>query len=328
MITGLNHANISTAKLQETIDFFVGVIGLRVGPRPDFNFPGAWLYAGNQAVIHLVERAQTTRCLNGALDHISFTAPDFDAALRAPRPARHSLPLVPHPERLRPSVLRERPQRRHHRTHRSRQPDACPHVTTRRLRFAALSFRERQSPCREETAMKLDSSISAIVTGGASGLGGATVKALRAHGVKVAIFDMNEKTGTAFAAETGAVYCNVNVTDDASVDAGFAAARAANGQERILVNCAGTGIAVKTAGRKKETGEISAHPLDALQQDHPDQPGRHVPLHRQIRRRHADARRHWPTETVAPSSTPPPSPPRMARSARPPTRLRKAASSA
>jgi len=112
--------------------------------------------------------------------------------------------------------------------------------------------------------MKLDSSVSAIVTGGASGLGGATVKALRAHGVKVAIFDMNEKAGTAFAAETGAVYCNVNVTDDVSVDAGFVAARAANGQERILVNCAGTGIGVKTAGRKKETGEISAHPLDAF----------------------------------------------------------------
>jgi NAD(P)-dependent dehydrogenase (short-subunit alcohol dehydrogenase family) len=110
--------------------------------------------------------------------------------------------------------------------------------------------------------MKLDSSISAIVTGGASGLGGATVKALRAAGVKVAIFDMNEKTGVAFAAETGSTYCNVNVTDEASVDAGFAKARAANGQERILVNCAGTGVAIKTAGRKKETGEITAHPLE------------------------------------------------------------------
>jgi catechol 2,3-dioxygenase-like lactoylglutathione lyase family enzyme len=80
MITGLNHANISTAKLQETIDFFVEVIGLKVGPRPDFNFAGAWLYAGNQAVIHLVERA-LARDPEGALDHISFTAPDFDAAL-------------------------------------------------------------------------------------------------------------------------------------------------------------------------------------------------------------------------------------------------------
>ncbi len=81
MITGLNHANISTAKLQETIDFFVQVIGLRVGPRPEFSFAGAWLYAGDQAVIHLVERAQP-RDSEGALDHISFTAPEFDAALK------------------------------------------------------------------------------------------------------------------------------------------------------------------------------------------------------------------------------------------------------
>jgi catechol 2,3-dioxygenase-like lactoylglutathione lyase family enzyme len=81
MINGLNHANISTAKLQETIDFFVQVVGLRVGPRPDFAFAGAWLYAGDQAVIHLVERVQP-RAPDGALDHISFTAPDFDAALK------------------------------------------------------------------------------------------------------------------------------------------------------------------------------------------------------------------------------------------------------
>jgi NAD(P)-dependent dehydrogenase (short-subunit alcohol dehydrogenase family) len=110
--------------------------------------------------------------------------------------------------------------------------------------------------------MKLDSSISAIVTGGASGLGEATVRALRAHDVKVAIFDLNEKVGPVTAEKTGSLYCAVNVTDEASVVAGFAAARQANGQERILVNCAGTGVAAKTAGRKKETGEITSHPLD------------------------------------------------------------------
>src|SRR6185295_16481343 len=110
--------------------------------------------------------------------------------------------------------------------------------------------------------MKLDASVSAIVTGGASGLGEATVRALRAQGVKIAIFDMNEKVGTATAERTGALYCNVNVTDETSVDAGFAKARAANGQERILVNCAGTGVAVKTAGRKKDTGEITSHSLE------------------------------------------------------------------
>ena len=79
MITGLNHANISTAKLQQTIDFFVGVIGLKVGPRPDFTFAGAWLYAGAQPVLHLVER-DAPRDPAGAIDHISFTVADLDAA--------------------------------------------------------------------------------------------------------------------------------------------------------------------------------------------------------------------------------------------------------
>jgi NAD(P)-dependent dehydrogenase (short-subunit alcohol dehydrogenase family) len=112
--------------------------------------------------------------------------------------------------------------------------------------------------------MKLDSSISAVVTGGASGLGAATARALAAKGVKVAIFDLQEEKGTALANEIGGVFCEVNVTDDASVDAGFEKARAAIGQERILVNCAGTGNAIKTASRSKEDGSIKHFPLDAF----------------------------------------------------------------
>jgi catechol 2,3-dioxygenase-like lactoylglutathione lyase family enzyme len=81
MITGLNHANISTVKLAETIDFFVRVLGLRIGPRPDFSFDGAWLYLDDKPVIHLVEREEA-RVPDGALDHVAFTATDFDAALR------------------------------------------------------------------------------------------------------------------------------------------------------------------------------------------------------------------------------------------------------
>ena len=112
--------------------------------------------------------------------------------------------------------------------------------------------------------MKLETGISAVVTGGASGLGAATARALAAKGVKVAIFDLNKDKGEALAAEIGGVFCEVNVTSDDSVDAGFAKARAANGQERILVNCAGTGNAIKTASRAKETGEIKHFPLDAF----------------------------------------------------------------
>ena len=112
--------------------------------------------------------------------------------------------------------------------------------------------------------MKLGPDIAAVITGGASGLGEATARALAEQGVKVAIFDMNEEKGEAVAKAIGGVFCKVNVTSDADVDAGFAKARAAHGQERILVNCAGTGNAAKTASRDKQTGQPKHFPLDAF----------------------------------------------------------------
>ena len=108
--------------------------------------------------------------------------------------------------------------------------------------------------------MKLDSTISAVITGGASGLGAATARRLAAAGVKVALFDLNATAGEALAAELGGVFCLVDVTKEDSVDAGFVQSRAAIGQERVLVNCAGTGNAIKTASRDKTTGEIKAFP--------------------------------------------------------------------
>ncbi|WP_213270677.1 SDR family NAD(P)-dependent oxidoreductase [Hyphomonas sp.] len=110
--------------------------------------------------------------------------------------------------------------------------------------------------------MELNSNISAVITGGASGLGAATARKLASYGVKVALFDLNAEKGEALAKELGGVFCNVNVTDEASVDAGFATSRAAIGQERILINCAGTGNAIKTASRDKNTGNIDHFPLD------------------------------------------------------------------
>lgn len=109
--------------------------------------------------------------------------------------------------------------------------------------------------------MKLDSSISAVVTGGASGLGAAVARRLAAAGVKVALFDLNQVQGEALAKELGGVFCRTNVTAEADVDAAFAKSREAIGQERILVNCAGTGNAFKTASRAKDTGAISHFPL-------------------------------------------------------------------
>ena len=96
-------------------------------------------------------------------------------------------------------------------------------------------------------------------------MGAATAEALAAHGVKVALFDLNAEKGEALAEKLGGVFCEVNVTSDESVDAGFAKARAAIGQERVLVNCAGTGNAIKTASRNKETGEVRFFPSNEFE---------------------------------------------------------------
>ncbi|MYL97317.1 SDR family oxidoreductase [Novosphingobium sp. FGD1] len=109
--------------------------------------------------------------------------------------------------------------------------------------------------------MKLDGTIAAVVTGAASGLGAATARALAGEGVKVAIFDLNAEAGEALAGEIGGVFCAVDVTSEDSVAAGFAKARDAHGQERVLVNCAGIAPAAKTVGRNRETGEPRAHDM-------------------------------------------------------------------
>ena len=107
--------------------------------------------------------------------------------------------------------------------------------------------------------MKLDESMAAIVTGGASGLGEATARMLASHGVKVAIFDMNAERGDAVARDMGAVFCRADVTDEASIDAALAEARGRNGTERILVNCAGIAPGKRTVAKKRETGELIPH---------------------------------------------------------------------
>ncbi|PAV69871.1 hypothetical protein WR25_04922 [Diploscapter pachys] len=112
--------------------------------------------------------------------------------------------------------------------------------------------------------MHITNTTAAVVTGGASGLGAATARALAAKGAKVAIFDLQRDKGEALAAEIGGIFCEVNVTSDDSVDAGFAKAREAHGQESVLVCCAGTGNAVKTASRSKEDGSIKHFPLQAF----------------------------------------------------------------
>jgi NAD(P)-dependent dehydrogenase (short-subunit alcohol dehydrogenase family) len=109
--------------------------------------------------------------------------------------------------------------------------------------------------------MKLDNTMAAIVTGGASGLGEATARHLAEAGARVAIFDMNAERGERVASEIGGVFCAVNVADEASVDAGLARAREAHGIARVLVNCAGIAPGKRTVSKKRDTGELVFHDL-------------------------------------------------------------------
>ena len=104
--------------------------------------------------------------------------------------------------------------------------------------------------------MKIDSTISAVVTGGASGLGRASAEALAAAGVKVAIFDVNEAKGAEVAQAIGGIFCKVDINNEEAVVAGFAKARAAHGQERVLVHCAMTSKRGKTLAWDKEAGKL------------------------------------------------------------------------
>jgi len=104
--------------------------------------------------------------------------------------------------------------------------------------------------------MKIDSSIAAVVTGGASGLGRASAQALAAAGAKVAIFDVNEAQGTEVAQAIGGLFCKVDILSEQSVVDGFAKARAAQGQERILVHCAMASKRGKTLAFDKAAGKL------------------------------------------------------------------------
>jgi len=109
--------------------------------------------------------------------------------------------------------------------------------------------------------MHLDGSVAAIVTGGASGLGEATARALAGAGVRVTLFDLDAQHGQTVATQIGGLFIPVDVTADASVEHGLAAARAAFGQERILVNCAGILAAARTIRRDPDSGAIEPFPM-------------------------------------------------------------------
>lgn len=91
--------------------------------------------------------------------------------------------------------------------------------------------------------------MAALVTGGASGLGQATAEALAHAGCRVAVLDRNIEAARSVASAIGGLACECDVTDEASAIAAIAAAREAHGAARIVVNCAGIGTAGRVVGR-------------------------------------------------------------------------------
>ena len=78
MIVGMNHFTVIAEDEQQTLDFYVGLLGLTVGYRPDLGFPGAWLYAGGpHAVLHMYFGRPMPSQRAGVIDHMAFTARDL-----------------------------------------------------------------------------------------------------------------------------------------------------------------------------------------------------------------------------------------------------------
>ena len=78
----LQHVNVKTDDLKSTVDFWTDAIGLRDGDRPNFTFPGAWLYSGEEAVMHLIDISGTEEKAEkqtGSIDHVAFAAEGFGA---------------------------------------------------------------------------------------------------------------------------------------------------------------------------------------------------------------------------------------------------------
>ena len=82
-LTSFDHVNIRTNNLDTMIDWYGDILGLRSGKRPNFAFPGAWMYLGDRAVVHLVDWTDTMQAGGDVtLEHFAFRATDMPAFLK------------------------------------------------------------------------------------------------------------------------------------------------------------------------------------------------------------------------------------------------------
>jgi catechol 2,3-dioxygenase-like lactoylglutathione lyase family enzyme len=77
----MNHFTILTDDVDGTVRFYADLLGLVPGPRPTFNFPGAWLYAGGNPILHVVGGRSKSDLRAGVIDHMAFTGNDLAATL-------------------------------------------------------------------------------------------------------------------------------------------------------------------------------------------------------------------------------------------------------
>lgn len=78
----LDHINIRTGHLEKMVDFYVNILGMEMGPRPSFQFNGAWLYCGSNAAVHLVETPVTPSGTDPKLEHFAFVRKGLQNFLR------------------------------------------------------------------------------------------------------------------------------------------------------------------------------------------------------------------------------------------------------
>jgi NAD(P)-dependent dehydrogenase (short-subunit alcohol dehydrogenase family) len=113
--------------------------------------------------------------------------------------------------------------------------------------------------------MRLGKDISAIVAGGARGLGAAAAEKLAAAGCKVAILDMYREEGEALAGRIGAIYRHLEISSEITVDTALDFAREENGLERVLINCAGIAMDQPSVWRNPDTGRIMLHDVPSFE---------------------------------------------------------------
>src|SRR6185295_14397953 len=80
-VTAMNHFTILTDDVPATVDFYRDLLGLSAGPRPPFEFPGAWLYAGDSPILHVIGGRPADELRAGVIDHMAFSARDLSDTL-------------------------------------------------------------------------------------------------------------------------------------------------------------------------------------------------------------------------------------------------------